>query len=105
MRETQTHIWMNVNEEYGRSFLGPVLKLVVNMLEAGNTVIVHCRAGKHRTGAFCAMILVHIGMQLQNHGPPGKVLHDYIQTIQIQMHRFGKALLLKAMQTGSASRL
>ena len=58
VKETNTYLWVNVNEQFGRSVLPGVVKAVVEVLEAGNSVIVHCRAGKHRTGAFCTLVLV-----------------------------------------------
>ena len=59
MRESYTYLWTNVNTVLGRSYLPGVVKAAVEVLEGEGTVIVHCRAGKHRTGAFCTLLMVH----------------------------------------------
>jgi len=50
--------WADVNEGWGRRLLADVLVEAERVLGNGGVVVVHCVAGKHRTGAFCALLMV-----------------------------------------------
>ena len=49
--------WVDVNEGWGRYILDEVLENAEVVLSNGGVVVVHCNAGKHRTGAFCALLM------------------------------------------------
>ena len=42
--------------------MGPLLRLAEECLQGGGGVMVHCMQGKHRAGAFCAVLsaIIHI---------------------------------------------
>ena len=49
--------WVDVNEAWGRAVLDEVLGKVQLVLAYGLVVVVHCNKAKHRTGAFCALLM------------------------------------------------
>ena len=51
-----TYTWSNVNTPEGRRTLPEVLHCAELALLAGAGVVVHCKQGKHRTGAFIALL-------------------------------------------------
>ena len=63
LRESQTGalLWANLCSERGRDeFLVPALQRAAKMLREGQTVLVHCMRGRHRTGAFVAALKVRV---------------------------------------------
>ena len=52
-------VWANVNTLHGKKNEFPLaLTTADESLQAGGMVAVHCEQGKHRTGVFCAILLV-----------------------------------------------
>ena len=58
------YLWVDVNEDWGRQALDEVLDDTEDVLSHGGKVVVHCNAGKHRTGAFCALLMAAPGISL-----------------------------------------
>ena len=48
----------DVSQPDGRQHLGRLLELAADCLARDGQVLVHCMAGRHRTGAFCAVLAV-----------------------------------------------
>ena len=64
MRTDGVHyLWVDVNESWGRSILDKVLEDTEVVLHNNGVVVVHCNAGKHRTGAFCALLMAAPGIR------------------------------------------
>ena len=51
-----------MSQPEGRLKLSLLLRVAEECLQGGGGVFVHCMQGKHRTGAFCAILLaiIHI---------------------------------------------
>jgi len=63
MRKGTHHVWTNVNESSGRELLPDVIETIIAHLDLGATIIVHCRRGRHRTGAVCVILLARDGAE------------------------------------------
>ena len=50
--------WADVSEAWGRAGVLRLLELAEECLQDGGVVVVHCVAGRHRTGAFCTLLAV-----------------------------------------------
>lgn len=73
--------------EYKRVFYQTVphrftnaIKAVFETLAAGHNVLVHCTAGKDRTGVVCASVTKAIGL------PMDTLLQDYLATMEFEQH-------------------
>ena len=80
------YIWADVNETWGRRALWDIIVGAENVLNRGGVVVVHCNAGRHRTGALCTLLLV-----FQNNSQP---MLDFAADIPLLLvHKwFGKYL-------------
>ncbi len=56
------------------------IKAVFDTLAAGHNVLVHCTAGKDRTGVVCASVTKAIGL------PMDTLLQDYLATMEFEQH-------------------
>jgi hypothetical protein len=52
-----TYLRCDVNTNVGRAILPGLVEIVEKTLRRGRTVVVHCRRGRHRTGAFCVLVM------------------------------------------------
>jgi hypothetical protein len=52
-----TYLRCDVNTTEGRATLPGLVDLAETTLRRGRTVVVHCRRGKHRAGAFCVLVM------------------------------------------------
>ena len=53
-------VWANICTEHGREFFNGALERAAAALRQGQTVVVHCMRGRHRTGAFLAALKVRV---------------------------------------------
>ena len=53
-------VWANVCSFYGRKFIPDALERTKLAIAEGETVVVHCMRGRHRTGAFVAALKVRV---------------------------------------------
>ena len=61
LRHSCRVLWANVKTEYGRNrFFRPAVENAAAAMQAGDTVVVHCRQGRHRTAAFLGVLKVHV---------------------------------------------
>ena len=57
LRQEFTTIWADVCTPFGRDACVPAaLQDAAAMLRDGKTVLVHCKRGRHRTGAFLGIL-------------------------------------------------
>ena len=107
------YIWNDVNTQWGRQKLTQDMAAVEFFLEAGLAVIVHCRRGWHRTGAFYATlralskdtqgkglgtVSVSLGVVRASHENVGVAIHSFVFG-RIRFGRLGVRALNRTSMT------
>ena len=61
LRASHSTYWANLKTAHGRNkHLLPALEAAAAKLHEGKTVLVHCKQGRHRTGAFLGVLKARV---------------------------------------------